>query len=159
MGRQPAEERVARLNRLSEQVFGTPAEVDLAEAGELLRAAGIDPAELKGTLYRRMLERSEEHSSSGRRVPPLLRQALEDLRPSVSNRNTEETTLRRSAELGVARLLREIRELPRLLQAGGAPVFTAAYRNKTELSANDRKLLDGVADDLRAKSRKLEADE
>lgn len=146
------EERIARLNRVSESLFGEAAEVETAEAEELLKAAGIDPGELKNRLYRRMAERSQTYSGSGRPVPPLLRQALEDLRPGSTQR-AEETPLFRTARLGIVRLLREIAELPSRLDKGLVPTFTAAYRNRRELSAGDKKVLDEIGENLRKKAQ------
>ena len=78
----PSDEQLGRLKKLSESIFGEPAEVEFAEAEALLEAAGIDPEKLKQNLYQRMLERSKAYSNSGQPVPPLLKQALEDLQPS-----------------------------------------------------------------------------
>ena len=141
-------EQIARLNKLSERVFGDAADMERTEAEELLRTVGIDPEALKDTLYQRMRERSETYVNAGQSLPPLLRQALEDLRPS-SEQSVEETTVARTARRTVARLMKEIRELPKLLDAGFTPAFTATYRVKEELSARDKKVLDGIADDLR----------
>ncbi len=145
------DQRFARLNRLSESLYGDATEVEPAEAEELLRTAGIDPARLKGALYQRMLERSRTYSETRRPLPPLLRQALEDLRP-VSEGSKTETPVARTARLAVTRLLSQIRELPKLLNSGLTPQFTAAYRNRKELSVRDKQVLDQVAEDLRKKT-------
>lgn len=146
-----SDQRLARLNRLSERLFGEAVEIEPAEAEELLKTAGIDPARLKGALYQRMLERSRGYSDAGQLQPPLLRQALEDLKP-VSEGSKTEGTMAWTARLAVTRLLSQIRELPKLLNAGFTPVFTAAYRNRKELSARDKQILDQVAEDLRKKT-------
>ena len=75
------EERIARLNTLSERLFGEPAEVEAAEAEDLLKTAGVDPEALKNSLYQRARERSETYSRTGKPLPSLFRKALEDLRP------------------------------------------------------------------------------
>ena len=142
------DERDTGLERLSERLFGEAEEVESAEAEILLKTAGIDPDRLKGTLYQRMRERSDEYSAAGRPQPPLLQQALEDLRP-FSDWSESESAITRTARLAVARLLQEIRELPKLLNAGTNPVFMAAYRNRKELSTRDKDILDEVAEDLR----------
>jgi hypothetical protein len=151
MSAEQMDNRITRLNTLSERLLGEPGEVEYPEAEELLKTAGIDPARLKGTLYQRMLERSEGYSSAGKPLPPLLRKALDDLRP-IPDRKPDETTLSRTARLAITRLLREIRELPARLNAGFMPAFTAAYRKRTELTARDKKVLDEVTEDLRNKA-------
>lgn len=145
------DQRLARLNRLSEVLFGEASEVDPAGAEELLRTAGIEPERLKGALYQRMLERSKKYSGGGRPVPALLRQALKDLEPIPAGSQTE-GTVARTARFTMTRLLAEIRELPKLLNTGLTPQFTAAYRNRKELSARDIRVLDGVAEDLRKRT-------
>lgn len=151
MSTERMDERIARLNREAEGIFGDPAEVDAAEAEELLRAAGIDPARLKANLYEKFRERGGSYSEAGRPLPPRLRQALEDLRPSAQT-GEEESPLARAAKLHVGRLLAQIRNLPNLLKMDGKPAFTAAYRNRTELSARDKKVLDRIADELGRKA-------
>jgi ATP-dependent Clp protease ATP-binding subunit ClpA len=148
MSPQPFQERLGRLNRLSEALFGAAADVERAEAEELLKAAGLDLEQLKRALYRRLRERSEKHVAAHQPLPPLLRQALEDLAP-IADQRGEETPLARTARLAVARLIKEIRALPTLLNGRLTLEFSAAYRNKKELSARDKKLLDSVADELR----------
>jgi hypothetical protein len=142
------DERLGRLNKLSDGVFGEAAEVDSSESEELLRAAGIDPDQLKGAMYQRMRETGREYSEAGKPLPPLLKRALEDLQPPAA-RHLDENDLARTAEAVVARLLEEVRNLPSLLLDGHfTPVFTAAYRKKKQLSPRDKKLLDDVADEL-----------
>jgi hypothetical protein len=138
--------------RQSERLFGEPAEVDSAEAEELLRTAGIDPDRLKSTLHQKMLERSKKYTDAGKPLPPLLQQALEDLKPAAEQRSGETASLQ-AARLSIARLLRDISELPVRLGAGLVPVFTAAYRNRTELSAHDKKILDEIGENLRKKAQ------
>jgi hypothetical protein len=144
------EERIARLNRLSDGIFGEPDEVETVEAEELLKSVSIDPARLKRSLYARFQEQSERYRNTGKPLSPLLRQALEDLRPEV-NESGEESPLARTATLHVKRLLTAVKNLPRLLEMNAAPVFTAAYRKRTELSVRDKKILDKIAEDLRKK--------
>ena len=152
MSTKPFDERLARLNKLSERVFGEAAEVEPAEAEELLNAAGIDPRRLKNQLCHKMLKRAEEYSRAGRPLPPLLKQAIEDLRPDRDKR-VEASSLPSTARLVVTRLLKEIEELPKRLRGGVMPVFSAAYRNKKELTVRDKKVLDKVAYDLRRPKR------
>jgi hypothetical protein len=146
------DEQLARLNSLSERLFGDATEVEPAEAEELLRSAGIEPAKLKDDLYQRMLERSEAYTRSGQPPPALLTQALEDLQGHRDGSANESTSIE-TANIAIANLLKEIGELPRLLGAGVFSLsFTAAYRNRRELSTRDKMILDGVAEDLRKKN-------
>lgn len=138
--------------RLSEALLGDPTEIETAEAEELLKGAGLDPDVLKASLYRRMRERSGTYTAAGRPVPPLIEKALEDLRPPAAERDREDKPEFRMARLAIQQLLREIRELPQRLGAGFVPAFTAAYRNRTELSDRDQKTLDKIAEVLRNKS-------
>lgn len=144
-------EGVERWNSISEGVFGEAAEIDTAEAEELLRSAGIDPAELKATLYRRMREQSEAAADRSRPLPPLVQKVLEDLRPAAEP-DKDDAQASSMARLAVQRLLAEIRELSERLDAGFVPVFTAAYRNRSELSARDKKVLDQIAKGLAEKT-------
>jgi ATP-dependent Clp protease ATP-binding subunit ClpA len=143
-------QRLARLNQLSEHLFGEASEVEPAEAEELLKTAGIDPARLKSSLHARFQERSQKYTSAGKSLPPHLRQALDDLRPAV-HASGEESPLSRTARLQVRHLLTAIKNLPRLLEKNTAPVFIAAYRKRKELSVRDKKVLDQAAEDLRKK--------
>ena len=140
------------LMRLSEALLGDPTEMETAEAEELLKSAGIDPNELKASFYRRMRERSETYVAAGRPVPPLIEKALEDLRPPAAEPDREDNSEFRMARLVIQQLLREIEELPKRLSVGFVPAFTAAYRNRTELSDRDQKTLDQIAEDLRNKA-------
>ncbi len=149
MSAEHSESQLARLNALSDRVFGEAGEIDAAEAEVLLQAAGIDPARLKSDLYERFKERSSTYAASGKPLPPRLRQALRDLEPSAQA-SSEESLLIRAGKLRVRRLLTEIKNLPLVLELEGTPAFTAAYRNRRELTARDKQVLDGIADELKA---------
>jgi hypothetical protein len=152
MSTERTNQHLVRWNSLSERLFGAAADVTAAEAEELLKTAGIDPTGLKDSLFQRLLERAERYSGAGRPVPPVLQRALEDLQPA-SGRKVEEATVSRTAQLAIARLLREIAELPERMSSGIAPTFTAAYRDRKELSARDNKILDEVAQELQERIR------
>jgi hypothetical protein len=145
MSAQGVEEQRRRLDKLSDALFGEAPDVDRIEAEELLRVAGIDPEKLTGGLYQRMLEKAQGYTQAKKPLPPLLEQAVEDLRTAA---NRDENELARTARAAMARLLEEIKRLPTLLERYSTPTFTAAYRKKKQLSARDTKLLDGAADDL-----------
>lgn len=153
MSAQVFDERLGRLSKLSDGLFGEAADVDSSEAEELLRAAGVDPHQLKNAMYQRMRESVRKYSEVGKPLPPLLKRAVEDLQPSAAG-HLDENDLVRTAKAVVARLLEEVRNLPSLLLDGHFTlVFTAAYRKKKELSPRDKKLLDDVADELQKRVR------
>lgn len=152
MSAEEVEKQIARWNALSDGLFGEADEIDIAEAEELLKAAGVDPARLEENLYRRMLAHREEHLRDGKPVPELLEQAIRDLQPGAGPHD-DESHLLRTVRLHVKRLLTQIRNLPELLETGMTPAFTAAYRNRSELSARDKKTLDKMAAELRKKTR------
>lgn len=142
------EERLARLNLVSERVFGDAAEAGAEEAEELVKAAGIDPARLKDSLFEKFEQLSEEYLRAGRPLPPLLDKALEDLGPGRETRGGR-SPLGRGARLHVQRLLAEIGDLRNRLAANHTLAFRAAYRNRKDLSARDKQTLDAIAEDLR----------
>lgn len=145
MSAERMDEQFERWDRLSDRLFGEPSDVGSAEAEELLSAAGLDPQGFKNRLCHKMLKRAEEYSRVGRPLPPLLRQAIEELRPDQA----EGSSVSSKAQVVITRLLKEIEELPKRLSGGVMPTFSAAYRNKKELSARDKRVLDRVAEDLR----------
>jgi len=60
-----------------------------------------------------------------------------------------EKDLARQAKRLVERVLEQVNRLPSLVEGKPSLVFAEAYRQKRELSARDKKLLDRVTDDLR----------
>jgi hypothetical protein len=150
--------RAQRVALLSDRVFGAPNEMDVVEAVDLLRAADIDPEELRARFHARFDGLAKEHAAKGQRVPPLLKQALADFRPGVSNSRAERELLR-EAQTSIRHLLKQVKQLPQLLAKLPSLTLAAAYRSKKELSEQDRKLLDEVAEVLQrrvytAKGRK-----
>jgi hypothetical protein len=137
---------------LSDRILGDPKEIDAVEAEDLLRAANIDPRELKARFHRRFDKLAKEYAAKGQRVPPLLKQALADLRPGVSHSRTERELLR-EAQTAVRHLLKQAKQLPQLLAKTPNLALTAAYRNKKELSEHDKKLLDDVARNLESRKK------
>jgi hypothetical protein len=67
---------------------------------------------------------------------------------------TDELSLK--ARLAITRLLHEIRELSKLLKGGLKPSFTAAYQNRSELSARGKRILDGITDNLSKRGHRHE---
>lgn len=122
--------------------------MDTFEAEGLLRTIGIDPDAVKVALYRRFRRQAKTHWREGKPLPPLLKQALEDLRP-VTAPLRREKELARQARTAVKRVIERVNALPGLLRMESNPAFSMAYRNKKELSDHDKEVLDTVADDLR----------
>jgi hypothetical protein len=141
-----------RLALLSDRILGAPEEIDAAEANELLREASIDPQELKARFHRRFDNLAKEYAARGKRVPPLLKQALADLRPGVSQSRTERELLR-EAQTTVRHLLMQAKQLPQLLAQIPNLTLAAAYRSKKELSDRDKRLLDEVAQQIARRNK------
>jgi hypothetical protein len=144
--------RAARIALLSDRVLGPPNEIDAAEAEDLLRALNIDPRKLKAEFHRRFDALAKQYADRGQRVPPLLKQALGDFRPGVSDSRPERELLR-EAQAAIRQVLRQARRLPQLLPQLSNLTLAASYRNKKELSEHDRELLDEVAEELRNRGK------
>lgn len=142
-----SDQQLTRFNSLSDRLFGDGSDLEPGEAEELLKASGVDPDKLLGDLYLRMLEQSRKYSDAGKPLPPLLKQALDDLNPA-SEKGERESTLAREAKLAIAHVLRKIKEMHTPLEAGMLPTFTAAYRSRTELSSRDVAVLDSISEQL-----------
>jgi hypothetical protein len=142
--------RAQRVALLSDKVFGAPNEMDAVEAEELLRAANIDPQELKERFHARFDALAKKYAAKGQRVPPLLKQALADFRPGLSHSRAERE-LAREAQTSIRQLLKQAKQLPQRLANLPSLTLAAAYRNKKELSEQDKKLLDEVAEDLQSR--------
>lgn len=143
-----SEKQYERFDQLSLGLFGEPAEVGSAEAEELLRCAEIDPDQLKARLYERLYDEARPYRQARMPLPALLRRALDDLRPLTAPPRSE-TDLARQAKRVVERVLEQVNRLPSLIKGNPSLVFAEAYRQKKELSARDKNLLDRVTDDLR----------
>jgi hypothetical protein len=148
----PFHARAQRVALLSDKVFGAPKEMNAAEAEELLRAADIDLTELRARFHARFDALAKTHAAKGQRVPPLLKRALADFRPGLAHSRAERELLR-EAQTSIRLLLRQAKQLPQLLAKLPSLTLAAAYRKKKELSEQDRKLLDEVAEDLERRGK------
>jgi hypothetical protein len=148
--------RAARVALLSDNLFGAPNEMDLAEAEDLLRAAHIVPGELKARFHARFDALAKAHAAKGERVPALLKQALADFRPGVRESRAERELVR-EAQVSIRHLLQQANQLPQLLANLPRLTLSAAYRNKQELSQRDKTLLDEVAEDLERRGKAARA--
>ena len=148
--------RAARIAFLSDRVLGPPNEIDVAEAEDLLRALNIDPRELKAEFHRRFDALAKQYAGRGERLPSLLKQALGDFRPGVSDSRAERELLR-EAQAAIRQMLRQVTRLPQLLLQLPNLTLATAYRTKKELSEHDRQLLDDVAEQLRNRGKDTHA--
>lgn len=151
--RTPEESR-NRIDRLSEALFGTPDEIGEDEAERLLSEAGLDPEAISDRLHKRLYAEAQQFWMAKKELPPLLKKALEDLRPlSAPPRN--ESELARQAKAGVERIVEKAKLLASALVPDSPLEFAESYRNKQGLTEKDRKSLDAVQEKLKRKIERL----
>lgn len=142
-----------RLTRISDALFGEPTEIDEIEAQELLAAAGIDASELDGRTYLRLHARAQSYWVNQQSLPPLLKQALEDLRPpSAPARNEKE--LARQAKSFLESLVETSRLVGSLVKYQ-QPTFATSFRNKGEITESDKDLIETAKSELEKKLRTM----
>ena len=151
--RTPEESR-NRINRLSEALFGTPDELGEEEADQLLSEAGVDSEAVNDRVYQRLYAEAQKFWMAKKELPPLLKKALEDLRPlSAPARN--ESELARQAKAGVERIVEKAKLLASALVPHAPLEFSESYRNKQGLTEKDRNSLDEVQQQLKRKIERL----
>lgn len=151
--RTPEESR-NRINRLSEALFGTPDEIGEEEAEQLLSEAGLDPEAINERVYKRLYAEAQQFWMAKKELPPLLKKALEDLRPlSAPPRN--ESELARQAKAGVERIVEKAKLVASALVPDAPLEFAESYRNKQGLTEKDRKSLNTVQEQLKRKIDRL----
>jgi hypothetical protein len=151
MNKKPSiEERRSRLNRLSEAVFGGPEAISPDEARELLRAAGIDADTMADAVYARLYKQAQTYWMANKPLPPLLKKAIEDLRPSTASpRNEKEMATQARAR--VERVMEQSRHPHAGMQSTTLEFRPSAYRGKKKLSKKDESALDEIAKRLNDK--------
>jgi hypothetical protein len=143
-----------RINRLSEALFGAPDEIGEEEAEQLLSEAGFDSEAMNDHVYKRLYAEAQQYWIAKKELPPLLKKALEDLRPlSALPRNDAE--LARQAKAGVERIIEKAKLLARALVPDTPLEFAESYRNKQGLTEKDRKSLNSVQEELKKKIERL----
>lgn len=148
------EETRNRINRLSEALFGTPDEIGEEEAERLLSEAGLDSEAINDRLYKRLYAEAQKFWLSKKELPPLLKKALEDLRPlSAPPRN--ESELARQAKVGVERIVEKAKLVASALVPDAPLEFAESYRNKQGLIEKDRKSLNAVQEQLKKRIERL----
>lgn len=155
MKKRSPEEARNRINRLSEALFGEPEEIDEKEAGQALNEAGFDIDVLNDRVYKRLYAEAQQYWKAQKDLPPLLKSALEQLRPlSAPPRN--ESELARQAKAGVERVVEKAKLLASALVPDTPLTFAESFRNKKEpLTDADRKSLDTVQEQLKEKIERL----
>lgn len=151
--RSPEEAR-KKINRLSEALLGAPDEIDDEEGEQLLRDAGFDAEALNDQLYKRLYAEAQQYWSARKDLPPLLKKALEDLRPLSAPPRTE-AELARQAGAGVERVIEKAKLLASALLPEAPLTFAESYRNKQGLTEADRNTLDTVQEQLKRKIERL----
>jgi hypothetical protein len=148
------EEARNRINRLSEALLGTPDEISEEEAEQLLSEAGFDTEGLNERIYKHLYAEAQQYWMAKKDLPPLLKRALEDLRP-LSSPPRNEAELARQARAGVSRVIEKAKLLASALAPDAPLTFAESYRNKQGLTGADRKSLDTVREQLRKKIERL----
>lgn len=151
--RTPEESR-NRINRLSEALFGSPDEIGEEEAEQLLSEAGLDSEAINDRLYKKLYAEAQQFWMAKKELPPLLKKALEELRP-ISAPPRNESELARQAKAGVERMVEKAKLLTSALVPDAPLEFAESYRNKQGLTETDRKSLDAVRDELKSKIERL----
>jgi hypothetical protein len=136
-----------RLKKLSESLLGGADEIDYAEADQIIGAAGASVSSVKANMYARLYKQAQEYWKAGNTLPPLLKKALDDLRP-ITEPARSEKELQNQAQVRVEGIVEQIKAIFSVLQVK-EPEFVAAYRNKGEISDTDKRTLDEITQDLR----------
>jgi predicted transcriptional regulator len=136
-----------RLKKLSDSLLGGADEIDYAEADQIISAAGSNVSSVKAKMYGRLYKQAQEYWKAGNQLPPLLKKALDDLRPITESARSEKE-LQNQAQVRVEDIVEQIKAIFSVLQVK-SPEFVTAYRNKGDISDTDKKVLDEITEDLR----------
>ena len=151
--RTPEESR-NRIKRLSEALFVAPDEIGEEEAEQLLNDSGLESEAVSELVYKRLYSQAQEFWMAKKEIPPLLKKALEDLRPpSAPPRN--ESELARQAKAGVERIVEKAKSVASALVPDAPLEFAESYRNKQGLTEKDRKSLNAVQEQIKKKIERL----
>lgn len=131
----------ARWKKLTDGLFGTIEDITHDEAKDILTVSQVDSQSTRERLYERLSKHARSLRAKGQPVPDQILEALEAFRPETAPaRNVEE--LERHAERQFDELLRQ--PFPTTVPAQ----LAFSYRNKSDLSPEDRQLLDKLAKKL-----------
>ena len=154
MKRRTPEETRNRINRLSEALFGAPDEIGEEEAEQALCEAGLDTEALQERMYQRLYAEAQQYWMAQKDLPPLLKKALDDLRPlSAPPRTRRNWPVKRRTS--VERIVEKAKLLASALVPEAPLTFAESYRNKQDLTETDRKSIDAVQEQLKKKIERL----
>jgi len=139
-----------RIKSLSESIFGGSGDLDIDEAEDLLRLAGCDPNALAADMYKRLYKDAQRYWNAGTTVPPLLKKALDDLRPPTEPPRNEKE-LEAQAQAKVESVVEQASAFPIWSQLSEVSFKAAAWRSKGELSEKDKNTLEEISKKLSAK--------
>lgn len=138
-----------RLDRMSEALFGAPENIELVDAVEDLKTVGIEPEELCGRMYEKLCVEAQAYRLRQEAVPPLLRKALESLRPNTAPPRTQ-VELDRQASSTVSQILDAVKArfmLPSNSSSG--LTLSPSFRNKkSEKSTKDQQIIERLENEL-----------
>ena len=137
-----------QIGRRSDALFGPPENMDLAEAVENLKAAGVEPEELCKRMYEKLCIAAQAYRVRNEPVPPRLRKALEDLRPNtLPARNQEE--LERTANSTISRVLDAVKAPFTLTPHFAGLTLNQSFRHKTsEQPIEDQRIINRLEKEL-----------
>jgi hypothetical protein len=154
MKRRTPEEARNRMNSLSDALIGAPDEIGEDEAEQALCEVGLDTEALQERVYQRLYAEAQQYWMAHKDLPPLLKKALDDLRPLSAPPRTE-AELARQAKTSVERIVEKAKLLASALLPEAPLTFAESYRNKQDLTETDRKSIDGVQEQLKKKIERL----
>jgi len=134
-----------------ELIFGLESDLTDEELDEELEACGIDAAELQADVHKQLFDYANHHYRTlDKDVPENLEKALRALRPPSAGEKAKAVV--RSAEHLVGSFLDTARAKSSELLSNALPAQTRhaqfAFRNKKELSAADKDLLQSEQEDV-----------
>ena len=134
-----------------EVLFGRESDLTDAELDEELEACGIDPVELQADVHKQLFDHANHnYRTLDREVPENLERALKALRPP--NAADKAKAVVRSAETLVGNFLDTAKAKSSEILSSVSPAHAQqpqfAFRNKKDLSAADKALLQSEQDDV-----------
>jgi hypothetical protein len=134
-----------------EVLFGRESDLTDAELDEELQACGIDPVELQADVHKQLFDHANyNYRTLDREVPENLERALKALRPPSAADKAKAVV--RSAETLVGNFLDTAKVKSSEILSSVLPAHAQqpqfAFRNKKDLSAADKALLQSEQDDV-----------
>ena len=134
-----------------EVLFGRESDLTDAELDEELQACGIDPVELQADVHKQLFDHANyNYRTLDREVPENLETALKALRPPSAADKAKAVV--RSAETLVGNFLDTAKVKSSEILSSVLPAHAQqpqfAFRNKKDLSAADKALLQSEQDDV-----------